>query len=183
MWERCSSPAWRVYGANYDDPTWFADSPIAQVPTITCPVSVYFSTADVLVPINQVGARWVQPFEKSQFPDGFTMDPEKLMASREGRLRLVDVLPEAAYEVFNLAVPEGTSRHNVPGGPGHPTTCELPVSADKLWSIGIIDEGPAGAGRRSIESTTSCRRGMPFWNASSRARSPRASSPRPSWSD
>ena len=98
-------PCLAVYGENYDDSTWFADSPVAQVSTITCPVSVYFSTADVLVPINQVGARWVQPFEKSQFPDGFTMDPEKLMPSREGRLRLLDVLPKSAYEIFNLAVP------------------------------------------------------------------------------
>ena len=135
-------PCLTVYGENYDDPTWFADSPVAHVSTITCPVSVYFSTADVLVPINQVGARWVQPFAKPQFPDGFTMDPEKLMASREGRLRLVDVLPNDAYEVFNLTVPRGTSLHNVPGGPGAPTTCELPVSAGKLWSISIIDEGP-----------------------------------------
>ena len=131
-----------VYGENFDDPAWFADSPIAQVPTITCPISVYFSTADVLVPINQVGARWIQPFAKSQFPEGFTMDPEKLMRSREGRLRLMDVLPEGTYEVFPLAVPEGTSLHNTPGSSGHPATCELPVSADKLWSIGIINEGP-----------------------------------------
>jgi hypothetical protein len=135
-------PCLSVYGENYDDPTWSADSPIAHISTITCPVSVYFSTADVLVPINQVGARWAQPFDKSQFPDGFTMNPEKLMRSREGRLRLVDVLPESAYEVFHLTVPEGTSQHNVPGSPGHATTCELPASADKLWSISIIDEGP-----------------------------------------
>ena len=96
----------------------------------------------MLVPINQVGAKWVQPFDKSQFPDGFTMEPEKLMASRQGRLRLLDVLPENAYEVFRLAVPEGTSLHNVPGASGNTTTCELPASAGKQWSIGIIDEGP-----------------------------------------
>jgi hypothetical protein len=135
-------PCAPVYGEDFDDATWFADSPVAQVSTITCPVSVYFSTADVLVPINQVGARWVQPFAKSQFPDGFTMEPETLMASREGRLRLLDVLPESAYEVFRLAVPEGTSRHNVPGGPGKANMSELPVSTGKQWSIGIIDEGP-----------------------------------------
>jgi hypothetical protein len=135
-------PCLKVYGENYDDPSWFADSPVAHVSTITCPVSVYFSTADVLVPMNQVGAKWVQPFEKSQFPNGFTMDPEKLMKSREGHQRLLDVLPESAYEVFRLAVPEGTSLHNVPGGPGNATTCELPASAGKQWSIGIIDEGP-----------------------------------------
>ena len=46
-----------VYGTHYDDETWFAHSPIAHVPTITCPVSVYWTTADMLVPMNQVGAR------------------------------------------------------------------------------------------------------------------------------
>ena len=102
-------PCVAVYGENFDDATWFADSPVAQVSTITCPVSVYFSTADVLVPINQIGAKWVQPFEKSKFPDGFTMEPEKLMASREGRLRLLDVLPESAYEVFRLGGARGDS--------------------------------------------------------------------------
>ena len=39
-------------------------------------------------------------------------------------------------------MPEGTALHSVPGGTGHAATCELPVSAHKLWSIGIIDEGP-----------------------------------------
>jgi len=100
------------------------------------------TSGGVLVPINQIGTKWVQPFDKSQFPDGFTMEPEKLMGSREGRLRLVDVLPPDAYEVFNVTVPPGTSRHNTPGGPGTPATCELPVSADRLWSISIVDEGP-----------------------------------------
>lgn len=135
-------PCLTVYGENFDDVTWFANSPVALVTTITCPVSVYFSTADVLVPINQVSAKWVQPFEKAQFPDGFTMDPEKLAESRQGRLRLLDVLPESAYEVFPLTVPQGTSLRNQPGGTDHPATCELPASAGKLWSIGIIDEGP-----------------------------------------
>jgi hypothetical protein len=135
-------PCLSVYGENYDDSAWIAASPIAHVSTITCPVSVYFSTADMLVPINQVGARWVQPFEKSQFPDGFTMDPEKLITSRESRLRLMDVLPASACEIFSLVVPAGTARHNSPDGSGNATASELPMSADKQWSIAIIDEGP-----------------------------------------
>jgi len=130
-----------VYGKQYDDSTWFAESPIAQVSTITCPVSVYWSTADVLVPINQIGADWVQAFDASQFPTGFTMDPAKLMESRDGRLRLMDVLAKSDYEIFRLDVPEGTALHNVPGSPGTVKTRELPVSKDKLWSISIIDEG------------------------------------------
>ena len=96
----------------------------------------------MLVPINQVGARWIQPFERAKFPDGFTMNPADLMKSREGRLSLVDVLSEGEYEVFNLNVPEGTARQNAKGGPGVPRSRELPVSAEKRWSIGIVDEGP-----------------------------------------
>ena len=46
-----------VYGTHYDDETWFAHSPIAHIPTITGPVSVYWTTADMLVPMNQVGRR------------------------------------------------------------------------------------------------------------------------------
>jgi len=131
-----------VYGNDYDDPIWYAHSPLAHVPTITCPVSVYWTTADMLVPMNQVGARWVQPFDKAQFPDGFTMEPEKLLEKREGRLTLVDVLPAADFEVFNLAM-----QRNSPAR-------ELPVSADKLWSITILDEGPPepAVGHRKYQS-------------------------------
>ena len=135
-----------VYGGDFDDPTWFADSPIAHVPTITCPVSVYWSTADVLVPINQIGSKWVQPFDRSRFPGGFTMDMEKLMKSRQGRLAVVDALTAGDYEVFTQSVPQGTARHNVPGGPGSRQTFELPVSADRLWSITVVDEGPPEPG-------------------------------------
>ena len=107
-----------VYGTHYDDENWFAHSPIAHIPTITCPVSVYWTTADMLVPMNQVGARWSQPFDKSKFPEGFTMDPAELMSSREGRLTLVDVLAEGDYEVFNMNVPDGNSAPQRPGKPG-----------------------------------------------------------------
>ncbi len=134
-------PCQDVYGEQYDGANWFADSPAAQVKMITCPVSVYWTTADVLVPIDQVGAQWVQKFDESQFPPGFTMDPETLMSSREGRIRLVDVLPSSEYEVFTINVPPGTSRANNPASGGKPSTCELPVSARKRWSISIINEG------------------------------------------
>ena len=87
---RCSGPAAPSTAPHYDDENWFAHSPVAHVPTITCPVSVYWTTADMLVPMNQVGAVWVQPFDKSKFPDGFTMEPVKLLSSREGRLTLMD---------------------------------------------------------------------------------------------
>ena len=143
---RCSRPAGPSTAPHYDDETWFAHSPVAHVPTITCPVSVYWTTADMLVPMNQVGPQWVQPFEKSKFPEGFTMDPAELMDSREGRLTLVDVLPASEYEVFNISVPKETARHNAPGSAGKAAIRALPTSAEKPWSITILDEGPPEPG-------------------------------------
>ena len=141
-----------VFGDNYDDPVYHANSPVTHVPTITCPVSVQWSTADMLVPVNQVGSRWVQPFETSRFPEGFTMLPERLLKSREGRLTLMDALPASEAEVFTLKVPEGTSRE---GDASHraPASRECPVSSDRPWSIVVIDEGPPepGVGHRKYE--------------------------------
>jgi hypothetical protein len=131
--------ATQVYGDDFGDATWFAHSPVAHVPTITCPVQVNWSTADVLVPIDQVGAKWVQPFGAKAFPKGFTTDPLKLTDTRSGHTRLLDVLPESDYEVFEVPVPKGAVKA---GQPGAAKTAELPVSATKRWSIAIIDEGP-----------------------------------------
>src|SRR5262245_9323063 len=132
-------PAVQVYAGDFGDATWYAHSPVAHVPTITCPVLVHWTTADILVPIDQVGAKWVKPFDKTKFPDGFTMDPEKLTETKEGRTRLMDVLKEGDYEVFELAVPKGAVRAGAPGGQ---KSVDLPVSATRQWSIAILDEGP-----------------------------------------
>src|SRR5207253_11105840 len=98
---------------------------------------VYWSTADVLVPIDQVSKKWVRPFDETAFPDGFTMDPEKMMKTAEGRQRLLDALPEADREVFAFekeAVVKWLKE-------GRRTAREMPVSRTKRWSITILDEG------------------------------------------
>ena len=130
-----------VYGTDRDDPVNHASSPLAHVPTITCPVSVDWSTADMLVPMNQVGKRWVQPFDAARFPEGFTMDPERLLKGREGRLTLIDVLPASQFEAFTLTVPPGTSKLGTTGNARAATTGEFPMS-ERPWSIVIVDEGP-----------------------------------------
>ena len=135
------TPVTKVYGGEFGDATWFASSPVSQVSTITCPVSVYWSTADVLVPIDQVGAKWVQPLPADDFPEGFTMSPEKLVASPEGRLTLIEALPKEDYEIFSITVPPGTRRQYGAEGTGTVEIRELPVSRDRRWSITIIDEG------------------------------------------
>jgi hypothetical protein len=103
---------------------------------------VNWTTADVLVPIDQVGAKWVKPFDPKAFPKGFTMDPTQLTDTKHGRTRLLDVLPEADYELFELPVPQGTLKVGGPPTSGTAKTVEMPVSATKRWSVIIIDEGP-----------------------------------------
>ncbi len=135
-------PALKVYGEDTNDQTWFRHSPLAHLATITCPVSTFWTTADVLVPMNQIGDRWVQPFDAREFPPGVTMDPARLTTSKEGRLRLMDVLPEQAYEVFVVPMPDGAVKRSVSQAADQRKVIELPVSAKKQWSITILDEGP-----------------------------------------
>jgi hypothetical protein len=134
-------PCLKVYGDDVNDRTWFLHSPLAHVATITCPVSAVWTTADVLVPMNQLGARWVEPFDAAEFPAGFTMDPEKLTTGDDGRRRLTDVLPETAYEVFVVPMPAGVVRRAVSQAGDTRKTIELAVSASKPWTVTILDEG------------------------------------------
>lgn len=135
-------PSVKVHGGDFNDETWFASSPVAHVSTITCPVSVCWSTADVLVPIDQVGSQWVQEFAPNTFPEGFTMNPTKLLTSREGCLTLIEALSKDDYELFSIEVPKGTRRQHGAEGTGKVEIRDLAVSKDKRWSITIVDEGP-----------------------------------------
>lgn len=134
-------PSVDVQGGDFNDETWFASSPVAHVSTITCPVNAYWTTADVLVPIDQVGSGWVQKIDSHLFPEGFTTSPEVLMKSSLGRTTLMDVLSKEDYEIFSLKVPQGTRRQNGPEGSGKVEVRDLLVSQNKRWSITIIDEG------------------------------------------
>lgn len=122
----------KVYGANTSDETYYRHSPLAQFDTVTCPVSVYWTTADMLVPIDQVGPEWVRPFDAARFPANFTFAPEKLTTTAHGRQRVVDVLKPGDFEVF--VIPE----ERIKAAKG---LAELPFSTDKQWSITILDEG------------------------------------------
>jgi hypothetical protein len=124
-----------VYGADTNSPVYFANSPLAHLPTVTCPVSVYWTTADMLVPIDQVGAQWIRPFDPRSMPKDFTMDREKLTTTAEGRKQLVDVLKQTDYELFIVA--EATIKQQAEAK----QLVDLGDSSGKQWSITILDEG------------------------------------------
>jgi len=128
-----------VYGDDTDDPIWFRNAPLSQLDTISCPVLVYWSTADMLVPIDQVGKDWVRPFDPAAFPPGFTTDPEQLCGTPAGRLRALETLASGDYELFTFS--EDEIRDRIPGPERPGEVPELPFSHSKRWSIVILDEG------------------------------------------
>lgn len=128
-----------VFGTDTNSSVYFANSPLAHLPTVTCPVSVYWSTADMLVPIDQVGSQWIRPFDPQAFPQGFTMDREKLTTLAEGHKRLTDVLKELDYELF--VVSEATITQQLADAQGSKLPVDFGNSVTKQWSITILDEG------------------------------------------
>ena len=134
-------PCLKVYGEDVNDRTWYLHSPIAHLDTITCPVSAVWTTADMLVPIDQIGARWVHPFAPADFPVGLTMEPSALVTHEDARRRLTDALGEADGDVTVVPMPGGVVRKSVSASAETRKTLELPVSGTKRWSIAILDEG------------------------------------------
>jgi hypothetical protein len=129
----------KVYGTNPSDEIYFRHSPIAHLDTVTCPVLIYWTTADMLVPIDQVGKQWARPFDATKFPAGFTFDPEKLTTSPQGRVRFIDSLKPENYEIVELS--EASIKEQLKTAAASKVPPELSFSTSKQWSITIMDEG------------------------------------------
>jgi hypothetical protein len=135
-----------TFGSDFDSDAYLYSSPISQLETITCPVQMVCSTADILVPIDQIGREFVRERDQSLFPSGWTCALDDLMQRRQTRKTLCDLLPDSARKVTLVPVPP-TTRRAVPL-PGHAAdegevmSLMLPFSRQKQWSITVLDEGP-----------------------------------------
>lgn len=129
----------KVYGNNPSDETYFRHSPVAHLNTISCPISIYWTTADMLVPIDQVGKPWIRPVDAAKFPANFTFDPEKLTAIPFGRQRFIETLKPDDYEL--TVIPEESIKQQLGKFVATKTLPELSFSKTKQWSITILDEG------------------------------------------
>ncbi|MDW8206528.1 MAG: hypothetical protein RMJ43_01730 [Chloroherpetonaceae bacterium] len=135
-----------TYGMPFDSPTYLALSPLAHLETITAPTLAVFSTADVLIPIDQVSPSLVRPLDPGKMPPGFRSTLSQRFPGIGGKRTLLDVLPRDRYALF--VVPPGTNPTRVDPraplrGPGMPLS--LPFSTDRSWSIVVLDEGPMEA--------------------------------------
>ena len=130
-----------IMGTNFESEAVYAASPVAHLGAITAPVLATFSTADMLVPIHQVCADLVVPFDRSLFPAGFCMRVDEVLRAPGVKTRLFDALPAADRQVFHLGMPPAAKPFEPGKEPPHPTTVVLPFSKAKPWSIVILDEG------------------------------------------
>jgi len=131
-----------VLGTDPNADAWLLSSPVAHLDTITAPVQVTFSTADVLVPLQQVSPELVRPLDAALFPAGFTMAMEELLDRPEARRTLLSSLPEEATQVFVVPVPDAAPRLAAGGGNGGPPVrVELPFSEERQWTVAVIAEG------------------------------------------
>lgn len=138
-----TSQCLETFGIPFDHPAYVAMSPIAHLDTLTAPILAPFSTADILVPIDQVGKQLVRPIDPSLFPAGFSTAMTDRVPAWNGHRTLLEALPTSQYELFVIPLPDDMPR--VPQGETPPEGMKpivMPFSKDKTWSIVVVDEGP-----------------------------------------
>jgi hypothetical protein len=134
----------RGYGRDTGAPSWIAHSPIAHVDRITGPVAAFFSTADFLVPLEQVGVRVAGC---ATAPPGMTIRARDLSSAPEPAVRLLDVLGRDA-DVRVVPVPDGAVAARLDeidltmSRQVERVAVDASPTAGRRWLITVVDEGP-----------------------------------------
>lgn len=132
-----------LYGQPFEHPAYLAASPLAHVDTITAPTLVTFSTADMLVPIEQVGRSMVRNHDPKMFPAGFASALTDRFPGWKGQRTLLGAIPSRLRRVFTIPASANAARLNPDGsGQGPAQRVELPFAPDRVFSIVVLDEGP-----------------------------------------
>lgn len=132
-----------LYGVDLEGPDYQACSPHAHLELITGKVLVVHSSADVLVPVDQIDPASVLEWGEGEMPDGFVMSPKEL-----GLGDITTLSSGWPGAVEHMALPEGVPEYpsRYPYDP-----MPEPVPGPHLgWPpsgmrIVILDEGPPGA--------------------------------------
>jgi len=122
---------------------WLRDSPVGVIGLITCPALVPFSTADVLVPINQVSDRFVVRAPAGTFPKGYAFDRSALLGPAAARKTLMQALGRRA-RVFRVKLPDKLTPSWEASKPdAKPVDYQIPClfSRTDPVSVVILDEG------------------------------------------
>ncbi len=120
--------------ADYGDPRWLALSPVGRAKLMTSPTLFTHSTADLIVPLEQVIPDRTR---LRGLPGSFKYRLNGLTGPGY-RLSLMDVLPGNDREVLEEKLPKGLPTIWEEGEPAY---VQARFSALKTFSIFIIDEG------------------------------------------
>lgn len=115
---------------------------ISHLQRITCPVSGSHSSADMLVPAEQLSRRFETEFDRGLFPQGYERVPERLTSDVRAHTRLDDLLPPDSLE-FVVQPPPPADRVviDLVWDGARVAELEAPVGS-KQWTVLVIDEGP-----------------------------------------
>lgn len=130
------------YPRDFEDAVWRELSPISHVRTITCPVTVTFSTGDVLVPIDQVSESLIRPYDSAAFPAGFRVAMKDLLKSESSRATLLSSLDASDYSLTVLSLGAEAVLLSEATAATRPPIVTVPVDPSKRWNIVVVDEGP-----------------------------------------
>jgi hypothetical protein len=122
---------------------WLRNSPVGRMNLVTCPVLATFSTADILVPVNQVSERFAVRPASGTFPQGFEFGRRALVAVPVAQRTFMQVVGRRS-QVFRLRVPDNVTRlwETAEAGPP-PAWHDMPCvfSKSQPVSVVIFDEG------------------------------------------
>jgi dienelactone hydrolase len=121
---------------------WLRNSPVGVLNLVTCPVLATFSTADTLVPINQLGDAFAIQPAKGVFPERFEFARRAVVATTPARRTFMQGAGGRA-RVFRVVVPDTLTKFWDLGGAAPPSDYLVPCkfSRSQRFSILILDEG------------------------------------------
>ena len=133
-----------VLGGGNDAELWNW-SPLAHLGDVTCPVVLWVTTADALVPLPQFGVPLTGEVIAGS-PAVYPIDPLVVCGERAsiGRRTLLSLLTPEEVTVVTRTVPRSAERLRAGAVDVASTRIDLP-RRDRRWLIAVLDEGPPDA--------------------------------------
>jgi hypothetical protein len=127
---------------------WANFSPVYRTKLMTSPTMITYSTADVLVPVEQLSKDLVQPPPAGKWPESFRFKMEELVTDPCERATLAEVLSPRDYTLKTVHIPRDSptiekKREEIP-----PEEASRILDTNLRWrksrrfSICVLDEGP-----------------------------------------
>jgi len=134
-------------GGRPDEQDWKPFSPTFRTDLMTFPTLITYSTADVLVPIQQLSEDLVQKPPKGLWPKGYAFEMSKLVPNPSERKTLLKLLEPKDYWLKSVRIPRNSptilrKREEMsPEEASRITRHWVPFSKTRRLSIFVLDEG------------------------------------------